>query len=216
MLGWKPSEILGCKPTYSGDDCSDPSLSLSETCIFFTTPACSGILIVCTCASSLRLMRYFLLESNSFNKPLLLNDQSYACTLTHIHITSSDYICPIIRGFFGCTHRLSSCNCCRNVFGLKVKDHWPKPRVLDTLPILASILGYICFEALSYRRNHFQDFLGRISRQTVQMKLVYEILCGFYRSQYTNAADYYTIKARLTIDQCTQCQLGNMRRLQSR
>ena len=128
-------------------------------------------------------MRYFLLESNSFNKPLLLNDQSYACTLTHIHITSSDYICPIIRGFFGCTHRLSSCNCCRNVFGLKVKDHWPKPRVLDTLPILASILGYICFEALSYRRNHFQDFLGRISRQTVQMKLVYEILCGFYRSE---------------------------------
>ena len=49
--------------------------------------------------------------------------------------------------------------------------------------VLANILGYICFEALSSRRNHFQDFLGRISRQTVQMKLVYEILCGFYRSE---------------------------------
>ena len=88
-------------------------------------------------------MEGFIRWIHSFNKPLLLNDQSYACTLTHIHITSSDYICPIIRGFFGCTHRLSSCNCCRNVFGLKVKDHWPKPRVLDTLPILASILGYV-------------------------------------------------------------------------
>ena len=122
--------------------------------------------------------------ANSNKKHRPFHKEQSVGKLTHIHITSSDYICPIIRGFFGCTHRLSSCNCCRNVFGLKVKDHWPKPRVLDTLPmVLANILGYICFEALSSRRNHFQDFLGRISGQTVQMKLVYEILCDFYRSE---------------------------------